>query len=404
MSKYYIRGYPAPLIIISFFTGITWGLMSAVIAPYLKGLGYTATEYGILGSLTVLSSVLFTFASGVLSDYLGAKKIFFIGLLLSGTSFFLISSTDKLLIMIGYLLLGSTSSLAYTASSTLVARSVPDDKLHYMYSYIGSANTLGIASGGFLGWIPVLLSGAISIPIEQMYIYTIIGIGLLRFAISPLALLVSEVGLGEGRRLRDVIQGFKGLGIVYWIVLLNILIGFGAALSIHNIDYYFTLKFNVSSGELGSIFGIENLIMAFIMYKLPGLADRLGGAIKLYILLALSSLPLLIGMTLTDIFFISAFLFIVRTILMNVANPLYTAFIMRLIPHDRRGVGSALFSLAWNIPAGLGRAVGGYILDIDIELPLRLTTLFYGVSIAGLAFLVHIFRLEKKDIYQEVNA
>jgi len=395
MNEYFKGEYPLVLIIIAFSMGITFGLMFAVIAPYLKDLGYSATEYGILGSITVLSSVLFTFVSGVLSDYVGARRIYFIGLFIGGFAFLMISSADKFLIAIGYLVLGASSSLAFTASSALVARSVSDEKLHYMYSYVGAANTLGIALGGFMGWLPVLISDYMDLPLGQLYSYTIVGLGLLRFGVSPLALKVKEYGFREGRKIHEVLRGFRGLGVVYWIVLLNILIGFGAALSIHNIDYYFALKFNVRSSELGSIFGVENLIMAFIMYKMPNLADRLGGTIKLYIILAMSSLPLLIGMTLTDVFVITAGLFVVRTILMNVANPLFSAFTMRLVPHDKRGVGSALFSLAWNIPAGFGRAVGGYMLDLDIELPLRVTTVFYGVAIGGLMLLIKKFRLEE---------
>ncbi len=395
MNEYFKGEYPLVLIIIAFSIGITWGLMFAVIAPYLKDLGYSATEYGILGSITVLSSVLFTFISGVLSDYIGARRIYFLGLFIGGFSFLMISSADKFLIAIGYLVLGASSSLAFTASSALVSRSVSDEKLHYMYSYVSAANTLGIALGGFMGWLPVLLSEYLSISLNQLYSYTIIGLGLLRFGVSPLALKVKEYGFREGRKIHEVLKGFRGLGVVYWIVVLNILIGFGAALSIQNIDYYFALKFSVRSSELGSIFGIENLIMAFLMYKMPNLADRLGGTVKLYIILAMSSLPLLIGMTLTDVFIISAGLFVIRTILMNVANPLFSAFTMRLIPHDKRGVGSALFSLAWNIPAGFGRAVGGYMLDLDIELPLRVTTVFYGVAISGLMLLIKRYRLEE---------
>ena len=394
------REYPLVLLLISFINGVTWGLLFAVVAPYLKGLGYSATEYGILGSITVLSSVLFTFVSGILSDYIGSRKVFFVGILFGGISLILISSMDKLYIALGYLLLGASGSLSSTASSALVSRSVSDEKLHYMYSYVGAASTLGIAIGGFLGWTPVIIGQHFDIDLIHLYGYTIMSLAFIRMASSPLALKVKEYGLVRRRRLDDVIKGFKGLGIVYWIILLNILIGFGAAMSIHNIDYYFTLKFGVRSGELGSIMGLENLIMAFLMYKIPDFAERLGSTVKLYIVLAVSSLPLLIGMTLTDLFIVSAGLFIVRTILMNVANPLFNAFVMRLIPLEKRGVGSALFSLAWNIPAGLGRAVGGYLLDRDIELPLRLTALLYGLSIGGLTALIR--KMRYKEEYMEV--
>ena len=74
---------------------------------------------------------------------------------------------------------------------------------------------------------------------------------------------------------------------------------------------------------------------------------------------------------------------------MNVANPLYNAFIMRLVPMELRGTASALLSLSWTIPAGIGRAVGGLLLDIDLELPLRLTALLYTIALAILAVFFH---------------
>ena len=72
---------------------------------------------------------------------------------------------------------------------------------------------------------------------------------------------------------------------------------------------------------------------------------------------------------------------------MNVANPLFQAFVMRMVPEEARGRASAIMSLSWTIPAGAGRAVGGLLLDRDLELPLRLTAAIYAGALAGLAAL-----------------
>lgn len=388
-------GIQGILILIAFMVGLTWGVMSAVMAPYLKSIGYTATEYGILGSITVISGIIFTLLSGVLSDYIGAKKIYSIGLFLGGLSLLLISTMDRLWIAIGYFLLGASGSLAATASSTLVSRSISDERLHYIFSYVSASTTFGIAVGSFMGWIPVIIYKLFGFDYTYTYRLAIVSMALIRFIGSPLALLVKERRVEERRDIYNILEGFKGLGVLYWIILLEVILGFGAALSIQNIDFYFTLKFGVTSGELGSIFGIENMAMALIMIFIPNLADRFGSTVKLYILLTLSSLPLLIGMTITSSLVYVSALFIARTILMNVANPLFSAFTMKLIPSERRGVGTALFSLSWNIPASFGRAIGGYLLDIDVELPLRITAILYGISIGGLYTLLRVKRLEE---------
>jgi hypothetical protein len=52
---------------------------------------------------------------------------------------------------------------------------------------------------------------------------------------------------------------------------------------------------------------------------------------------------------------------------------------------ELRGTASAFLSLSWTIPAGGGRAVGGWLLDIDLELPLRLTAVFYTIALTTLA-------------------
>ncbi|MCE4622247.1 MAG: hypothetical protein F7B19_02900, partial [Desulfurococcales archaeon] len=52
---------------------------------------------------------------------------------------------------------------------------------------------------------------------------------------------------------------------------------------------------------------------------------------------------------------------------------------------ELRGTASAFLSLSWTIPAGGGRAVGGWLLDKDLELPLRATAVFYTIALTILA-------------------
>ncbi|MCE4625447.1 MAG: MFS transporter, partial [Desulfurococcales archaeon] len=187
-------------------------------------------------------------------------------------------------------------------------------------------------------------------------------------------------GRGGGVRLRGAFTRR-----FYLIVAIEVAIGFGAAMSIHNIDYYFAAKYNVNSAQLGTVVGLQQLAMAALMLYMPRLSDRVGGPLKVYIAVSSASVPLLIAMTFTNNFILAASLFLIRSVLMNVATPLFDAFVMRLVPRDLRGIASSILSLSWTLPAGGGRAVGGWLLDKNLELPLRLTAAIYAAAIAALA-------------------
>ena len=370
---------------LAFLGGIAWGLVWSVLAPYLRGLGYTGTEYGLMGGTAVFSGALFTLIGGTLSDRIGARRVTATGLTLMSVALLLVSTGERLLVAAGFLLNGAANGLSFTSQQALIARSEEDSKLHYAFSYVAAARTLGGATGSFLGWAPRLAADHMGVPILEAYHYTLMAAAVFPLLAAPIALGIPERGLKPGSR-RGLLGGLRGFPRrFYYVTIANVLIGFGAAMSIHNIDYYFTAKYGVTSAELGSVLGAQQLAMAYLMTRMPRLADRYGSPLRVYLAVSFSSVPLLIAMTFTNNYLIAASLYLVRSVLMNVANPLFNAFIMTLIPPDRRGTASAFLSLSWTLPAGGGRAVGGYLLDINLELPLRLTALLYTLALSWIA-------------------
>ncbi|MCE4628157.1 MAG: MFS transporter, partial [Desulfurococcales archaeon] len=373
------------LLALGMLNGAAWGLVWSVLAPYLRSLGYTGTEYGLMGGTAVFSGAVMTLVGGGLSDRVGARRVAAVGLLLQSAALFLISRGTFATVSAGFFLNGAANGLAFTSIQALVARSGRDEVLHYTFSYVSAMNTLGGAIGSFAGWAPVLAGRLLGVPIVEAYRWTIAASSLLPLISAPLALAIPEE-LGPSGERKGLREGLKYLrGRFARVAVANVLIGFGAAMSIHNIDYYFAAKYGVTSAQLGSIFGLQQLFMAILMTMMPRLADRAGGPLKVYLAVSYSSIPLLVAMTLTNSFAIASALYLVRSILMNVANPLFNAFVMRLVPREMRGTASALLSLSWTLPAGGGRAVGGYLLDINLELPLRLTAVLYTVALTYIA-------------------
>ncbi len=387
------------LLLVGFLSSIANGVLWAVFAPYIRLLGFSATIYGVLGGLGVVVSAFSTLAAGVLSDQIGARKITSLGYLTASISFMLMYIGSLWSLLAASLINGFAGGLHYTGLTVLTSRSTEDKKLHYAFSYVFAFSTLGGAFGSFMGWIPVIFSDIYGISLLTCYRL---------FLLTPIPLLLSssllvlrtseEVPKKKYGSIRLLLSEFRHIPRKFLtLVILNSIISFGAALSIHNIDYYFTAKYGITSGELGSIFGLQQLFMALLMLKLPNIADRIGGPLKTYLLVTFPSIPLLIAMTFVNNYLVASTIYIARSILMNIANPLFNAFSMTLIPRELRGKAASLISLPWTLVGGIGRAVGGKLLDIDLELPLRITAILYAVSLTGTAIVFRDY-IRKEEI------
>lgn len=56
---------------------------------------------------------------------------------------------------------------------------------------------------------------------------------------------------------------------------------------------------------------------------------------------------------------------------MNVARPLYTAFLMSIIPLEHRGKTSSILGIARRIAIIPGRSIGGYLLEIKLRATIK---------------------------------
>jgi MFS family permease len=398
-NKLYHNNFLRKIIIFTLSVSIVSGFVYSVIPPFLRLIGFTGSLYGIYGMISVFASLIGTLTGGFIADYLGIKKLFYISMILIISGFILISTAEVENIFIGGGLSGLGSSFSWIAFVVLASKMFPDERLAESFSYIMGFSSIGSGVGLFMGWTPVVCSLLFSIELFSVYRYGILfSAFIMMIFIFSLNILFNDDILMKKNEIYAKKKSLdKSLLIIFIkLSLIQLIISFGAGLSIQNIDYYFVLKYKTSSGELGSILGLQNILMGLLMFLMPSLSRRFGGPLTAYVIISSPSIILILLMTFTNNLLIASAIYIVRTILMNVANPLYEAFQMRLIPRDLRGRASSVLGIVWQFPAGLGRYVGGHLLDIDLELPLRLTTILYTI---GLSMLVLLFRdVDRKSI------
>ncbi|MEM1894757.1 MAG: MFS transporter [Acidilobaceae archaeon] len=389
------------LLVLNFIVSMLMGVTYSVYAPYLKLHGITALQYGTLSSALLFSALLSTIISGWLCDKFGSRLILMLSFILVSSSLALLASSNISLIYLSYIIAGLSQGSGSVSGLVLATRLRGLDEYDRILPYLSSSSTIGSGLGLFGGWIPVIISSTYDIEIINTYRLILIVVAL----IVPLVSIPLIASIREDFRGKPESSGILGRNNIPWNILarliaINIVISLGAGMSIHLIDYYFVLKFNVSSGELGTVLGAVNFIMGILMLLTPKLSRIIGGALRTYIIIASPSIILLILMTLTSSYTISSIIYIARTILMNVANPLYQAFEVSLIPKEYRGRGVSLISIAWQIPAGIGRGIGGALMSYNIEAPLIATSILYTLAFTMLIILFpdHILRVKSMRI------
>ncbi len=372
------------LVAASLVTQPIYGLLWSLQGPFLRTQNFSGTLYGIVASTAVFSSIVGSLLSGYFSDKKGAKPVLVLAILGSSLGMLIFSHGGLAWVLVASAILGASMGAGYVSLVALLSKSVSDSELDKGFSYVTAASTIGVGIGSFLGWIPELLAKEYGY--FHAYQITLITASIaLPVAALPFISLLAEP---ERRSKKEASPPPKRiLGTFIKLSLIEFIIGFGAALSVQNIDYYFVLKYGVKSGELGTVFGTEQVIMGILMLAMPRVSRAAGGPLRAYIAITSPSIPLILAMTFVDNYAIASALFITRSILMNVASPLYQAFQMQLLPPEYRGRGSAILGLAWQVPVGIGRGVGGYLLDIDVELPLRITSILYTLALGLLAAL-----------------
>src|SRR5512139_3375678 len=106
-------------------------------------------------------------------------------------------------------------------------------------------------------------------------------------------------------------------------------------------NLFFKETFPISDKVLGTLFAVSAVITGTVTLASPVLADR-WGRIRSLVLTQLTSIPFLLLIGFSGVFWVSGVAFWVRAALMNMGNPLYNAFAMEQVTDRERATVSGL--------------------------------------------------------------
>ncbi|ASJ08513.1 MFS transporter permease [Thermococcus siculi] len=374
MSLRNYRGFSRDAWLLVVYSFVSWlgGNIAWFIFPfYLKSLGYDYTGIGIVFSLSTLAQASVLLFSGPLGARIGYKRAVLLGLsfILLGR---LLQVAYPILIMlaIGGILLGVGMAFEGPSYMALLSGEVSDEKRHYLFSLSSAVGTMGSAVGLVLaGFLPRFLSyrevfalAVLFIPIQMVLVLLVRSV-----------LANSEKSLRLNRELLLRIGRFA---------LPSALIGLGAGITIPYVGLWFNQRFGTSLESIGWVFALQEFIMSLGTFLLPMIADKLG-SVKTILSFNGSASLLIAAMPFSPTFYIAAAVYTLRTILMNIVNPIWNSFMMGLFKKEERSTAMALNNLSWTATFGIGQYLGGRLFDVSLTWPFLITALLYALSMAA---------------------
>lgn len=354
------------------FLGI--GLVIPVLPIYLKDLGLTGADLGILVAAFALAQMIISPFGGALADKLGKKLIICIGLVLFSVSEFLFAFGHTFTILIISRVLGGLSAgMVMPGVTGLIADISPaKDKAKnfgYMSAIISAGFILGPGMGGFLAEIshrlPFIFAGVLGI-----------------FAFVGTVLLVrspqNQTGQGfttiEGRQLSEV--NFK-MFVTPAILTLILALGLSAFETLFPL--YTADKMNFQPADIsiaitgGGIFGA--IFQIFFFDKLIRYFSELTFITYALIYSAIILGLLIFAHTYWHVMLICFIVFIG----FDLIRPALTNYFSN-IAGDRQGFAGGINSTFTSMGNFIGPLFAGGLYDLNIEFPLLMSIAFMALG------------------------
>jgi MFS family permease len=176
------------------------------------------------------------------------------------------------------------------------------------------------------------------------------------------------------------------------LVATQLIISLGAGLLIPYLNIFLKERFGISDHLLGWIFAIYQLLIGAGTLAAPILAER-WGEVRTIVSTQLASLPFLMALGFAPFLPVAIGALWLRAMLMNMSNPLYTAFAMRQAKEQERGKVGALLGATSSVGWMIGPGVSGFVQQNLGFAPLFLTT---GATYLLASLLMRLFFKKQK--------
>jgi MFS family permease len=352
---------------LSYFLQYVQGVPLVVIGPLFLVMGVT-----MVGTSIPL---------GMVSDRYGRRKFVVMGGVLASVTLVLFALTTNTILLILAAVVEGMSEGAFAGSSgALMAEKAGNAKRTSAFSLSFFLNNVGSGLGSFaVATVSVFESYGIGAKQAHVILYVV-------FALLSLTSVLLVLKVSESKEIRRTMGPVgllprKSRGVVARYVVAAVVLAFGAGMVVPLMSSWFRLRYGVGDQTSVPVLGISTILMGVTNLAVPQIAQRLG-VVRAIVFTQGTSTILMFAVPFSPDFATVSVVYVTRSVMMNMSNPLEQSLIMGLVDPEERGAASGISAALWRLPNSIGTPVGSLLMDMGyLALPFYITSLLYLVSI-----------------------
>lgn len=346
--------------------GAAMGVFRLLFNFYVLSLGYNEALVGSLITVSSFTALLAALPMGYLADLLGRKNSFLLsGSLLSASVLAIVIWPSEGTLYAMNVVSGLAQSLAAVTMAPFMMENSGEEERTYLFSFSSGLQMAMASVGSWIGgYLPTWIGLVRGVPVvsSQAYAGALLVVSI-TFAIGliPLGMLrTPRLQRSERSVFAPLSYASKHPSLLGKLILPILVTSIGAGLIMPFMNVFFRQVHNQPDPVVGSLFAWGSLAMGVGLLLAPPLADRMG-KIQLVVATQALSIPFLIILGFSPIFWLSAMAYFIRLALMNMSTPVYQTFVMEHVDPSARATVASLVSMAWNFGWTLSPTVSGIL-------------------------------------------
>ena len=368
-------------------SGIAMGVQGLLFNFYVLSLGFNEAVIGNIVTVRSATALIAALPMGYLADRIGRRQAFMIGTIsiaIANATMLLFPSVPVFLAM--NILLGLGQSIASVAMGPFLMENSTEVERTYLFSFASGLNMLSVSIGQWIGgYLPTWMSEMLGSRPDSTMAYAaslafVVGGGAL--SLIPNVMIRTPRTQGSERNVFAPLAYYKadpkGLSR---LVLPGLIVSIGAGLIMPFMNVFFRNVHHQSDSAIGVLFAWASLAMGLGLLIAPSLAERYG-KIQVVVVTQALSIPFLIILGFSGSLVPAIAAYYLRTMLMNMSNPVYSTFAMEQVKTEHRGMIASLMNMAHQFGWAFSPTISGFIqVRWGFKPAFLLTILLYSISI-----------------------
>jgi MFS family permease len=367
--------------------GAVMGVFRLLFNFYVLSLGFDEILLGNMVTASSSVALLAALPMGYLADMLGRKGSLLISSALLSASIIAMALWPlEGMFYAMNILSGIAQSLAGVTMAPFLMENSQQSERTYLFSFAQGLTMTMASVGSWLGghlptWIGSMQHTSATSPLA--YGNSILFMGLTAaLGILPLILIKSPRVTKSERAVFAPLQfAARSPALLAKLILPMLLTSIGAGLIMPFMNVFFRVVHHQPDPVIGGLFAWGSLAMAIGLLLAPPLAERMG-KIQLVVITQALSIPFLILLGFSPIFWVGAATFYIRMALMNMSSPVYQTFVMEHVEPPARATIASLSNMAWNFGWAFSPTISGWLqVRYGFGLPFAGTIALYTVAV-----------------------